>query len=65
MTTEATGTREHTAVRLARMATSVAERRTRATRTGPLAFYKCNKATIGRTAVAAAFPHSRLIGQKE
>ena len=65
MTTEATGPREDTAVRLARMATAVAQRRPRATRTGPLAFYERDKSAVGRTAIAAAFPHSRLIGRED
>ena len=65
MTTETTGPRKHTAVRLARMATTIAQRRTRATRTSTLTFNERDESAVGGTAIAAAFPHSRLIGQKE
>jgi hypothetical protein len=64
ITTEATGGCEYTVVRLARMTTAITERRTGATWTGPIAFFECDESTFGRTAVSAAFPHSRLIGRK-
>jgi hypothetical protein len=65
ITTEATVGCEHATVRFPGMAATIAERRTGTARTGPVAFFECDKSTFGRTAVPTAFPHSRLIGGNE